>query len=129
MTPSPFSLRRHAALAVAATAGTALVHVAGSALGASMHIDSPAYDTITLPLTVGATLLPLLLAGTVAWLLARPLPIVRPIAPWAGLALATLSMVSPFVLAQDLTTALSLALMHVIAGAAWFTGLTPRKDS
>lgn len=129
MTTTPFHLRRHAALALGATAANAVVHVAGSALGASMHIDSPAYDTITLPLTIGATAVPLLLAGLAAWLVARPMPVVRPVTRWAGLVVAALSIASPFVVADDLATALSLATMHVVAGAAWFTGLTPRKDS
>lgn len=129
MTTAPFRLRRHTLLALGATAANAAVHLAGSALGASMHIDSPAYDTITLPLTIGATAVPLLLAGLAAWLLAHPLPVVRPVARWAGLVVAVLSIASPFVVADDLATALSLAAMHVVAGAAWFTGLTPRKDS
>lgn len=119
----PFGLGRLAIIAVAAAAANALVFVIGSAAGASMGIDSPAYSEITVVMSVFATLVPLLIAGAVTWLIARPWPTFHPIARWLGLAVALLSMASPFLVSQDAATAIALAAMHLVAGAAWFLAL------
>lgn len=127
---SPFRLGRLAVLAVVATVGNALLYVIGSATGASMTAQSAGTtQAIPLALAVGATLVPLLLAGAVTWLIAHRFSGFRRVAQWLGLAVALLSMVSPFVAAVDLATAITLALMHVVAGAAWFSGLAPQGRS
>lgn len=119
----PFRYGRLAIIAVIAAVANALVFAVGSAAAASMSIDSPAYSQITLVMSALATLVPLLLAGAVTWLIARRFPGFRRIAQWAGLAVALLSMISPFVVAQDTATAFALAAMHLVAGAAWFFGV------
>lgn len=124
----PFSLARLGLVAVIAAIANALVFVIGSAAGASMSIDSPAYSQITLVMATFATLAPLLIAGVVAWLIARKFPGFRRVAQWLGLAVALLSMISPFVVAQDTATAISLAAMHLVAGAAWFLGVARRSN-
>lgn len=123
----PFRLGRHAIFAVAAAAANALVFTIGSGAGASMSIDSPGYSQITLALSIVATLAPLLIAGLVTWLIAGRRPGFRRIAQWLGLAVAVLSIISPFIVAMDTATAVSLAAMHVFAGAAWFFGVAPDR--
>lgn len=125
----PFGLGRHAIFAVAAAAANALVFTIGSGAGASMSIDSPGYSQITLVMSALATLAPLLIAGLVTWLIARKRPGFRRVAQWLGLAVAVLSIVSPFIVAIDMATAISLAAMHVFAGAAWFLGVAPNQQT
>ncbi|MDN5720081.1 MAG: DUF6069 family protein [Corynebacterium sp.] len=121
---APFKLGRHAIITVGATVANALVFAGGSAAGASMTIDSSAYSQITMPMTITATLIPLLGAGAATWLIARRTPRFRTVALWLGLSVALLSTASPFVVAQDTATTLSLAAMHLVAAIAWSTGLT-----
>ncbi len=123
---TPFRYARLAIVAAVAAVANALVFVIGEVAGASMSINSPAYSQITLVMSAIATLLPLLIAGGATWLIARRVPAFRRIARVLGLAVALLSMISPFVVAQDLVTAISLAAMHLVAAAAWFVGTAPR---
>lgn len=125
----PFRYVRLAIIAAVAAVANALVFTVGSAAGGSMVIESPAYSQITLAMAVFATLVPLLTAGIVVWLIARRWPGFRAVAQWLGLGVAVLSMASPFVLTDDLTTAISLAAMHVIAGIAWFFAVATRRGS
>lgn len=116
----PYSLTRLTVLALAAAAANALVFLIGSAAGASMRINSAGYSQITLLLSVLATLAPLLIAGIITKLIARKRPGFGRVAQWLGLGVALLSMVSPFIVAEDAATAFALAAMHVVVGAAWF---------
>ncbi|GMA19204.1 hypothetical protein GCM10025862_12250 [Arsenicicoccus piscis] len=70
----PFRYGRLAITAVIAAVANTLVFAVGSAAGASMSIDSPAYSQITLVMSAVATLLPLLVAGGATWLVARRFP-------------------------------------------------------
>lgn len=124
----PFSLVRLALVAAAAAAANALVFAIGAAAGASMGIDSPGYSQITLVMAIFATLMPLLLAGGVTWLIARSRPAFRRIAQWLGLAVALLSIASPFLVAQDIATGVSLAAMHLVAGLGWFFAVDARAS-
>lgn len=119
----PFSLSRLGVAATAAAALNAVVFTLGSSAGAAMTVRSSAYTDITLPLAVIATLAPLLVAGGITWLIARRRPGFRRIAQLLGTAVALLSMVSPFLVAQDTATGFTLAGMHLVGAAAWFLGL------
>lgn len=126
----PFALGRLVVVAVIAAAVNAAVFGIGSAAGASMTIDSPAYSQITLVMTVVATLVPLLLAGVVTWAISRKSPGFRRVALWLGLAVALLSIVSPFVVGNDAATIASLVAMHLVAAAAWGVSVAgPRRGA
>lgn len=73
---------------------------------------------------IAATAAPLLVAGLVATAILRRLPSLRRWAAWAGLALAVVSVIAPLTLQADAATRAGLAVMHVVAGVAWFVALT-----
>lgn len=108
---------------VIAVVADLLVFAAASAAGATWRIDAP-YDINAVVVAV-ATAVPLLAAGAIVSVLARRRPAVRRWAAWAGLGLALVSAVMPFVVSSDASTSLALAAMHLIVGAAWFTSMRP----
>lgn len=128
-TGAPFRFARLASLAVVAAVANLALYGIGVLLGGAMTVVQAGVSTqIPWFLSALATLLPLLIAGGLVRLLARPLPVLLPVARWAGLALALLSIASPLLVATDLTSGLALAVMHVTAGIAWFLGLAPRTS-
>jgi|GEM_PF-1021188 len=100
------------------------VFLIGRAAGASMEITDPTM-TITVWTILFGTAVPLLLFGLIAWAGSRRVPALRTWFAWAGLAFAVLPAVSPFLFAADLTSAIALAIIHVVAGVVWFIGLAP----
>jgi hypothetical protein len=124
----PFNAGRFAIGTIAATILNIGVHVVGEGIGASMSIDSPAYQNISLPMTGIATFVPFAVAGGVTWFLGRRYPrVIRPFR-WIGLAVALVSIISPLAVANDTETGIALAAMHVVGGLAWYLGLQGESD-
>ncbi|WP_112134286.1 DUF6069 family protein [Glycomyces dulcitolivorans] len=126
-TAAPTALRLPRLLA-AAGAAAALNLVAlgiGSAADASMIVNDPTPTEVGVAATLGATLGPLLVAGLVLWLIAKRSPRIRVWAGWAGAVLAFATVASPFFAADDLTTAFTLASMHIVGGLAWLAATRP----
>ena len=73
-----------------------------------------------------STAVPMLAGSAFVVFLARRYPAVRRWSAWGGAAFALITTPMPFTVAEDTTTAVTLALMHVVAGAAWLTAITPR---
>jgi hypothetical protein len=73
-----------------------------------------------------ATTLPVVLGAVVVWLSARRTPRAQVVSAWVGLILGVATIPVPLLSAHDLATGLSLASMHVVAGAAWFAAMTLR---
>ena len=121
---SPFSRRRLLVVAAIAAIINVVVYFIGSAAGATMVVTSPQEMQIPFVVVIIATLLPLLLAGIITWLIARRVPAFHTFARWAGAIVAVVSIIEPFLVTEDTTTALSLAAMHIVGGAAWFVALT-----
>jgi hypothetical protein len=120
---SPFSRRRLLVVAVIAAVVNVVVFLIGSAAGASMIVTSPQEMEIPFVVVIIATLVPLLLAGIITWLIAKRAPAFRTFARWAGTIVAVVSVVEPFLVTEDTTTAVSLAAMHIVGAAAWFVAL------
>ncbi|GAA3593199.1 DUF6069 family protein [Agrococcus terreus] len=116
-------VRGLAAAGIAALVNLAILAVA-SAAGASMVVAQGGAEIAVgfLPVAV-ATLVPLALAVVVAWPLAKRWPRTTPILAWAGLAVAAASTAAPLTGALDTGTGVSLAIMHLVAGASWFAAL------
>ncbi|BDZ64771.1 DUF6069 family protein [Agromyces mangrovi Wang et al. 2018] len=111
------------AAGVAAALNVAVYALATSA-GATMTVDMQGSPmTVTLGPVVGASIIPLVAAGLVAWPLARRWPMLRTWFAWAGLAFGVATVPMSLIATGDAVTGWSLASMHVIAGAAWFAAL------
>lgn len=98
-----------------------------AATGADLSVTIPGGPgtlTIDAVAVIAATAAPLLVAGLVATAILRRLPSLRRWAAWAGLALAVVSVIAPHTLQADAATRAGLAVMHVVAGVAWFVALT-----
>lgn len=122
-TTRPISTRRVAIAAAAGTAANLAVLWIGSASGATMQIDAP-YPVTALTVALFSAL-PMALAALVVAFVARRRPGFVTFAAWAGLAFALLTAAMPFVASPDGPTALTLAAMHVVIGAAWFSAIRP----
>lgn len=120
---SPFSLGALVAAAVVAAVANAVIFAISAASGAVMSVESPSYAEITLVMVIAASLVPLLVAGGVTWLIARRFPGFRRVAQWLGLAVAVASIASPIVATSNTATVVALAAMHLVSGAAWFVAL------
>jgi hypothetical protein len=115
--------------AVIAAAINLIIYAIGKAANASMTIASGAYSSINAVMVAAFTLVPILLAGFVTYLIARRRPAFRGWARWLGVGLAVLSIPSPLVLANDTRTGLTLAAMHIVAGTAWLIASAPRSPA
>jgi hypothetical protein len=96
-----------------------LLFALGSAAGGAMAVEWPSAMPIAAFMPVVATLVPLAAAAVVVWAIARRSPAFLRFAAWAGATVAVLSVVAPLIGGVDLATKLSLAPMHLVAGAAW----------
>lgn len=117
---------RYSKLAIAATAAAVingLLFVIGSATGASMKVNTPAYTDVDVVVVVIATLIPLLIAGAVTMLIARKKPGFQTFARWAGFIFAIVSIGSLFAVTTDTATLVWLSLTHVVAGFAWLIAI------
>jgi hypothetical protein len=113
---------RFLAAVVAAAVANALVFGIALLADASMTIPGPPEMPIGLAIVVVATLVPLLVAGVVCYFLIRAFPRLGRWLPLAGLIVAVASAAAPLTQAADLPTGIALAVMHVVAGVAWFLG-------
>lgn len=124
---SPFDRRRFAVAVLVAAVMNAAVYTIGRGFGGSMIVTSPNSLEISVLVVLVATIVPLTLAGVATWFIARRRPGIRRWAAWIGAAVAILSAPSPLLVAADPATGIALAVMHVVAGIAWFIALTGRR--
>ena len=120
---SPFSRRRLVLIAVSAAIINLAAFLVAGTFGASMIVSSPQQMQLTAVVVIAATVVPLIGAGLVTWLIARAAPGFRRVAAWVGLALAILSCASPLLVSEDVTTGIALGAMHLIAGVSWYIAL------
>jgi len=104
-----------------AAAVNASLFAIGSATGATWDVGAPAQ--VGIGMVLGATLAPMLLGGLVTKFAAGKWPRLRSVLSWSGLTFAILSAPGGFISSSDLATGISLGLMHVIVGFAWFFGI------
>jgi hypothetical protein len=108
--------------AAAAAVVNVVIRLIASAAGADMLVDAQDTSTAVTPASVLiATTLPIVLGGVFVWLVARRTPRAQVVFAWVGLILGVATIPVPLLSAHDIATGLSLAPMHVVAGAAWFS--------
>lgn len=113
---------------VAAVIVNVLILLIGDAAGASLEIDAP-YDLNAFAVIL-STAVPLLAASAVVvYVLVPRYPAAHRWLAWGGAAFALLTAAMPFTVAEDTGTAVTLALMHVAAGAAWLVAVAPRNTT
>lgn len=122
LTPSvePFDPRRFLGVILVAAGLNLVIFALAKMTDAAMTIDSPAYDTISWVMVGLSTFIPLTIAGLVTFFVSRRRPGFRHLAQLLGLGVALISIVGPFAVADDMGTALALAAMHLVVGAAWY---------
>lgn len=119
----PVWIRGLIAAAVAAVVNV-VIRLIASAAGADMLVDARGTSTAVTPAAVLiATTLPIVLGGIFVWLVARRTPRAQVVFAWVGLILGVATIPVPLLSAPDIATGLSLAPMHVVAGAAWFSAM------
>ncbi|MHB9857384.1 DUF6069 family protein [Streptomyces sp. YIM S03343] len=91
---------------------------AGKAADASLVIEQTPYD-LNAGVVAAASAIPLLIGVVVIRGLQSSHPVLARRLAWAGLLVALISSVSPFAMAEDTATAVTLTAMHVIVGLAW----------
>lgn len=125
----PFRLTRLFGSAAAAAALNVIIYIASSAAGVSMAMGAPVGVAVGLVQVIAMSVVPILLAGFILFQLCRFRPGLRAVARWAGLAFGVLSMAGPISLAGDVSTAATLAPMHLVVGVAWALALRPGASS
>jgi LytS/YehU family sensor histidine kinase len=113
---------------IAAGIINAVIYFIGVAAGASMKVDTPAYTDVSVLVVAVATIIPLLLAGFVTWLIARKYRGFLTFAKWAGLIFAILTIGSLLPTAEDAATLIALSVTHVVAGVLWFIGIARSRS-
>ncbi len=110
--------------AAAAAVVNLVIRLLASAAGADMLVDAQGTATAVTPAAVFiATTLPIVLGAVVVGLLARRTPRARVVFAWVGLILGVATIPVPLLSAHDIATGLSLAPMHIVAGAVWFAAM------
>jgi len=122
-TTSPFRRGRYAVIVVTTALVNLIVFLIGSSSGASMLVSTPQTTEIGIPVVLAASVVPLSLAGIATWLIARRVPGFRVWAARIVGVVAVLSAIAPFVMAVDVATAITLAVMHLIVGGAFLLAL------
>ena len=121
-----FALPRYFVVVAIAAVTNVILYFIGTALGAAMSVSMSGGQDIGWPEAIIATAVPLALVGTVVWLVARRWVRVLPVVRVIGVVVAAASAAIPPFVAVDPTSAATLAVMHLVAGAAWFVGTRPR---
>ncbi len=117
------SLRRLAVATGIALIVNLLALTLGKSAGASMTAAGP--QTIGIMMVAIATLVPMLVAGLLVALVVAKFPIIKAVAGWGGFAFALATSAGSFSLADNSSTAFTLASMHVITGLSWLFAIKP----
>ena len=113
-------INKLAATAAIAAAANLTIYFVGYSVGANYQVSAGVSMQVPWFLAALATFSPLLIAGVITKAIGSKRPGFQTFASWAGLTGAILSIGSVLVAAHDPATIISLGLMHVVAGAAWF---------
>lgn len=103
--------------AVAAAVVNVVVLFIGQAAGASLVAGG---QPVGVAQVIIATLVAFGLGAGLLWLVARKQPERARLLAWAGLVVGIASVIGPLTMAAELTTGLTLAVMHVATALAWF---------
>lgn len=103
--------------AMAAVLVNIVVLLIGQAAGASLVAGGQPVGFVQV---IVATLAAFAVGALVLWLVARRHAERARVLAWVGLVAAVLSTAAPLTMAAELTTGITLAVMHVATGVAWF---------
>ena len=103
--------------AVAAVVVNVVVFFIGQAAGATLVAAGQPVGVAQVIIATGVTFA---LGIALLWLVARRRPDGVRLLAWIGLGLGVVSTIAPLAMAADLTAGLTLAVMHLAAGIAWF---------
>lgn len=114
--------------AVTAVVVNLVIFGIGTALDVDFVVIPPGDErvTVALPVVAVMTLVPLLVGGVLLAVAGRRVGVWNVLA-WIGLAVGLLSAVGPLDSAVQTSTGVTLALMHVVTGLAWF--LAVRREA
>lgn len=97
-----------------------ITYFIGGSAGASMQIGPNAGDTVHFDRILQFTWIPMIVLGLIVFLIGRAKKGVCKLAQWVGLIVAVVSIIAPIMLSVDFATGLTLSLIHVFTGVAWF---------
>ncbi len=117
---SPFNFIQVVIAALGAGYLNVIIFFIGIASGASMKVGSNPEKVIGFDNILQFTWLPLLVLGLVVFLIGRAKKGIVKVAQWIGLIIAVVSMISPIMTAADVATGVTLSVIHVVTGVAWF---------
>ncbi|UYQ77421.1 DUF6069 family protein [Glutamicibacter sp. JL.03c] len=117
---SPFNYIQVVIAALGAGYLNVIIFFIGIASGASMKVGSNPEEIVGFDNILQFTWLPLLVLGLVVFLIGRAKKGVTKVAQWVGLIVAVVSSLAAILSAADAATALTLSLIHIVTGIAWF---------
>ena len=117
-TVNPLDLKKLFFATVAAVITNLVLFFLGSALGATWDVGQPV--SVGIGLVLIATIVPLLVGGLVVKLISSRWPRSQNWFAWGVLIFAIVGSPMGWISSGDAATGISLGLMHVVEGLAWF---------
>ncbi|RKS18373.1 hypothetical protein DFO58_2733 [Arthrobacter sp. AG1021] len=117
---SPFNFIQVAIAALGAGYLNVIIFFIGGSAGASMQIGETSHDVVHFAQVLGYTWASIVALGLVVFLLGRAQKGITKVAQWIGLVIAVASIAFPIMNSADVATAITLSLIHIMTGVAWF---------
>lgn len=117
---SPFNFIQVVIAALGASYLNVITYFIGGSAGASWKVGDTSKDVIGFDQILISTIVPLAVFGLIVFLIGRAKPGICKVAQWVGLIIAVVSIISPIMAAADVATAVTLSVIHLITGVAWF---------
>lgn len=117
---SPFNFIQVAIAALGAGYLNVIIFFIGGSAGASMQIGETSHDVVHFAQVLGYTWASVVVLGFVVFLLGRVKKGITKVAQWIGLIIAVASIAFPIMNSADAATAITLSLIHLMTGVAWF---------
>ncbi|MFJ2618321.1 DUF6069 family protein [Glutamicibacter sp. NPDC087344] len=117
---SPFNFIQVIIAALGAGYLNVIIFFIGGSAGASMQIGASPDDVVHFAQVLGYTAASLIVLGFVVFLIGRAKKGITKVAQWIGLIIAVLSIAFPIMNSVDVATAITLSVIHLMTGVAWF---------
>ncbi|WP_313810479.1 DUF6069 family protein [Glutamicibacter sp.] len=116
----PFNYVQVLIAAFGAMSLSVLTFFIAEAAGASMQFSGGAFANLDFIHIIRFTVFPFAILGFLTYVIGKSHPGICRVAQWVGVAVVAVSMVAQFFFAEDLGSAIAVAIMHVIVGVSWF---------
>jgi hypothetical protein len=116
------NVRKFAGFAIFAAIVNTFIFIIAKGADATMVVNQGGAQEIALPMVLVSTLFGLVGAAFIASRIGERSQGFLSKSPVIGLVFGVLTAAAPFGASDDSKTALALASMHIVAGAAWFLG-------